>query len=100
MSFQSGPSKHTFGLGFKGSFEIYVVVFLQIPVEEFSVFMMSQDVDELSQNKPDSTTKQFRREHQEHIYLMYLCFPSSLVPNPEGLSCSALMHLDAEGCLF
>lgn len=73
MSFQSGPSKHSFWPGFNNSFEIYVIVFLQIPAEEFTVFMISQDVDDLSHNKPDSTTKQFRGEHQEHIYLMYLC---------------------------
>lgn len=76
----------------------YMSFILQIPVEEFTVFMISQDVVELSQNKPDSTTKQFWREHQEHIYLMYLCFSSTLVPNPDGLSPSALMHLGAEWC--
>lgn len=43
-------------------------------------------------------TKQFWREHQEHIYLM--CLSSSLVPNPEELSPSALMHLGAEWRLF
>lgn len=35
-----------------------LLLFLQIPVEEFTVLMISQGVDDVSQHKPDRATKQ------------------------------------------
>lgn len=71
-------------------FEMYVVVFRQIPVGEFTAKMWMVAAKTM--------TLQFLRVHQEtFIQCFNMCLWSSLVPNRVGLSCSALMRLGAVG---